>query len=119
MAGDKKYYTEAHAKAQTTYDKNNMVHVGLKLHVNLDNDVISKLKTVDSKQGYIKQLVRDDIKRTGFQVPPSPKEQKEQRKREEQEAYDREWDRQYAENVERIKQEKAEARRMLGLEPEE
>lgn len=115
MAGNKKYYTEAHAKAQSEYDKNNMVHVGLKLHINKDNDVISKLNNVDSKQGYIKQLVRDDIKRTGFQVPPSPKELEEQRKREEQEAYDREWDRQYAENVERIKQEKEAALRMLGL----
>ena len=33
------------------------------LHSDNDADIISKLETVDNKQGFIKALIRDDIKR--------------------------------------------------------
>lgn len=46
---------------QERYDANNCVRVGLKLNRKTDADVLAKLDQVDSKQGYIKQLIRNDI----------------------------------------------------------
>ena len=46
------------------YDKVHMKPYYFKFHLENDADVISKLDSVESKQGYIKQLVREDIART-------------------------------------------------------
>ena len=43
------------------YDKENTVRVYLKLNKKHDADVIAKLNEVDSKQTYIKDLIRKDI----------------------------------------------------------
>ena len=43
------------------YDKENTVRVYLKLNKKHDADVIAKLNEVDSKQAYIKDLIRKDI----------------------------------------------------------
>jgi hypothetical protein len=43
------------------YDKENTVRVYLKLNKKHDADVIAKLNEVDSKQRYIKDLIRKDI----------------------------------------------------------
>ena len=55
--------TEAQKRAQKKYDEANkdkyrMVH--LKLNRETDADIIERLESVDSIQGYIKQLIRTD-----------------------------------------------------------
>ena len=53
--------TEAQKKAVQRYDKANTVGVYLKLNLKTDLDIIGKLDTVATKQGYIKSLIRKDI----------------------------------------------------------
>lgn len=47
--------------SQMKYDKEHTRYYGLKLNLTTDADIIEKLTTVKSMQGYIKQLIRDDI----------------------------------------------------------
>lgn len=49
---------------QTKYDKTHCRTYGLKLNLENDADIIEKLASVPSMQGYIKQLIREDIART-------------------------------------------------------
>lgn len=49
---------------QARYDSKNRKSFAIKLNYNYDMDVIEKLETVESVNGYIKQLIRDDISRT-------------------------------------------------------
>lgn len=53
-----------HTIAQAKYDKENRRVYGFRLHNTLDADIIKKLASVPSMQGYIKQLIRDDINRS-------------------------------------------------------
>lgn len=55
--------TEAQLKASYKYDKENTRQVHLKLNRRTDGDVLEKLDSVPSKQGYIKELIRADIER--------------------------------------------------------
>lgn len=55
--------TEAQIRAQARYDKANTKQFHLKLNRNTDWDVIDKLNSVPSKQGYIKALIRADLNR--------------------------------------------------------
>ena len=55
--------TKASAR-QTKYDSTHCRTYGLKLNLGTDADIIEKLASVPSMQGYIKQLIRDDIVRT-------------------------------------------------------
>lgn len=48
---------------QYRYDASHVKHYHLKLNLIIDSDIIEKLSTVESMQGYIKQLIRDDIAR--------------------------------------------------------
>lgn len=48
-------------RAQAKWDKANTVRVQMKLSKTTDADVIRKLEEVDSKQGYIKELIRKDM----------------------------------------------------------
>lgn len=48
---------------QAKYDASHCKGYYLKLNLVYDADIIEKLATVESMQGYIKQLIRDDIKR--------------------------------------------------------
>lgn len=45
------------------YDAKNTIQIKMKLNLTTDADIIEKLKEVENKQGYIKQLIRDDIGR--------------------------------------------------------
>ncbi len=54
--------TEAQLKAQAKYDKNNTQQVVLKLNVKHDADILAKLQNEVNKQGYIKNLVRKDMR---------------------------------------------------------
>ena len=53
--------TEAQRKAQRRYDAKNTKQVHIKLNLRTDKDVLARLDEVQSKQGYIKRLIRDDL----------------------------------------------------------
>lgn len=53
--------TPAQIRAQKKYDKNNTRQFHLKLNNKIDADIIEKLMSVSSIQGYIKELIRADI----------------------------------------------------------
>ena len=55
--------TEAAKRAQARYDKLHTKAVMLKLNLKTDADILEKLAQVDSKQGYIKALIRENIRR--------------------------------------------------------
>ena len=55
--------SKAQLRAQAKYDKDNTVQVKLKLNKKTDADIIKRLSEADSKQGYIKELIRADILR--------------------------------------------------------
>ena len=57
--------TSAQLRASKKYDKEHTKSVLLKLNVNSDADILSKLGVVGNKQGYIKDLVRNDIRGGG------------------------------------------------------
>ena len=53
---------EAINRAVSKYDKKRGAKgLYLKLYEDTDKDIINKLDTVDSKQGYVKGLIRKDI----------------------------------------------------------
>ena len=49
---------------QTRYDSTHCRTYGLKLNLVTDADIIGKLSSVPSMQGYIKDLIRQDLTRT-------------------------------------------------------
>ena len=53
--------TESQKKAQAKYDKANTRQVHLKLNIRTDADVIKALDNAESKQAYIKGLIRSDL----------------------------------------------------------
>lgn len=53
--------SEAQRRAQEKYDRANTVQLHLKLNKNTDEDILNKLDSVPNKQGYIKDLIREDI----------------------------------------------------------
>lgn len=55
--------TESQKKAQAKYDAENTKQIHLKLNRRTDADVIKALDSAESKQGYIKRLIRADISR--------------------------------------------------------
>lgn len=55
--------SKAHIKASNKYDKENTKSVLLKLNLKTDKDIIEHLNSVGSKMGYIKSLIRNDIKK--------------------------------------------------------
>ena len=54
--------SEAKKKAQLKYDKDNTRQIILKLNTKTDADVIGKLDSVGNKQGYLKNLVRGNLR---------------------------------------------------------
>ena len=55
--------SEARIKANNKYKREKVYRLGLEFYPT-DQDLIDKLKSVPSMQGYIKQLIRDDINKT-------------------------------------------------------
>ena len=55
-------WTEKQLKKIAEYDAQNTIQVKMKLNKKHDADIIDKLNKCDNKQGYIKQLIRDDMK---------------------------------------------------------
>lgn len=54
--------TDAQKKAAAKYDKSNTRPVYLKLNTKTDADILQRLGEVGNVQGYIKDLIRADIK---------------------------------------------------------
>ena len=48
---------------QARYDADNTVQIHLKLNTKTDADILQQLDAVESKQGYIKRLIREDVER--------------------------------------------------------
>ena len=55
--------TKAQKEAVDRYDKKYTVQIHLKLNKGTDKDILEQLAQVESKQGYIKWLIREDIKK--------------------------------------------------------
>lgn len=56
--------SESQVRAQAKYDKEHTTRVSLKLNIHTDQDIIRWLWEQKSKQGAIKQLIRNEIHRT-------------------------------------------------------
>ncbi len=54
--------TEAQRRAVAKYDAKNTKTYAIKLNRKTDADLIAKLESVGSVQGYLKELIRKDIK---------------------------------------------------------
>lgn len=55
--------SDAKREANKRYDKKNTIGLGLKFMKNTEADIIERLQQQDSKAGYIKRLIREDIAR--------------------------------------------------------
>ena len=55
--------SDAKIKANNKFNKANTRMVSLRLNYKTDADIISKLDSVESKMGYIKSLIRKDLKK--------------------------------------------------------
>ena len=51
------------SEAKRRWDAENTTQIRLKLNKKTDADILEKLDNVKSKQGYIKELIRADIKK--------------------------------------------------------
>lgn len=47
---------------QSRYDKAHRIQIALNLNRGTDADILEKLSSVPNKQGYIKQLIRADLR---------------------------------------------------------
>ena len=48
---------------QDRWERENIKRLQVKLHTTIDADILNKLDSVPNKQGYIKQLIRQDLKK--------------------------------------------------------
>lgn len=55
--------TNAQARASAKYDETHTKQIKLKLNLETDKDILQRLEEVGNKQGYIKELIRRDIKK--------------------------------------------------------
>jgi len=63
--------------ALSEWQKKNTSCTLLRFNVRTDRDILKHLETVGSKQGYIKDLIRADMKQKGLDMPhPSRAEEK-------------------------------------------
>lgn len=53
--------SDAQLRASAKYDADHTTQIKLKLNDKTDADILTKLDSVDNKQGYIKSLIRQDI----------------------------------------------------------
>lgn len=57
---------ESTIRAVNKFNKEKTKSVQVRLNLNTDADILAKLDAVDSKMGYIKRLIREDIKKNGY-----------------------------------------------------
>ena len=60
--------TEALKRAQAKYDAHRTVQIKMKLNIRTDGDIRAHLDAQSNKQGYLKELIREDIERRGQSV---------------------------------------------------
>lgn len=60
--------TPAEKRAKEKYDSKNTVQIKLKLNLKTDKDILEALKRSGNKQGYIKRLIREDLKKNNKSV---------------------------------------------------
>lgn len=56
--------SESQIRAQARYDAVHTVRISLKLNIETDQDIINWLQSQVSKQGAIKQLIREKLEQT-------------------------------------------------------
>ena len=56
---------DSRTRANLRYQKKNIKQMKLDLNRNTDSDIIHFLDQCKNKQGYIKKLIREDMKKTG------------------------------------------------------
>lgn len=66
----KKPSTPSHVRAALKYNQTHTRQISIKLNLDTDRDVIAQLLKQPSIQGYIKDLVREDIYREKHEKPP-------------------------------------------------
>ena len=57
--------SEAKRKTNMDYDRKNTKLIGMKLNKNTDADILDHLAKQENIQGYLKKLIREDMKKTG------------------------------------------------------
>ena len=57
--------SEAKAAAKKRYDAKTAKYISLKLNRNTDDEIIKWLESQQNIQGYLKELIRQDMKKTG------------------------------------------------------
>lgn len=57
---------ESTIRAVNKFNREKTKSVQVRLNLNTDADILAKLDTVDSKMGYIKRLIREDLKKNGY-----------------------------------------------------
>ena len=62
--------TKAQLKAQSKYDRENTRSIVLKLNLRSDADILAKLDEAENRQGYVKELIRQDIWKD-FEIIPA------------------------------------------------
>lgn len=60
--------SEAEYKAAQKYRKANTKKITLELNIKIDEDILVWLDQQNNKQGYLKQLIRDDMRVSGFRL---------------------------------------------------
>lgn len=58
-------WTEANKRAQRKYETESSKQFKMRLHFIHDADILKKLESVTNQAGYIKALIREDIKKGG------------------------------------------------------
>lgn len=56
--------TESQRKARNKYNKTKTINKTVQLNIEIDKDIIDHIKNIENFNGYVKTLIRDDIKRT-------------------------------------------------------
>lgn len=60
--------SDAQRRASAKYDKANARYMTLKLNMKTEADLIEWLNSIDNRQGYIKRLIREDMKKASVLI---------------------------------------------------
>lgn len=55
-------YTDAQKRASSKYEAEHIKKMTFKFNLEHDRDILERLEQVDNKNGYIKELIRKDIR---------------------------------------------------------
>ena len=55
--------SDARIRANLKYEKANVIQISFKLNKNTDGDIIDALSKQENRSGYIKQLIREDMRK--------------------------------------------------------